>query len=238
MTPPLARVVWRPCWRLVSSRFPPVGLFDRVAAPEDLAIVQSIEGLTNDRLRDQLGDITLVAPEDRVTGPGTTPIMAAFTHPPLQGSRFTNGDFGVYYAAKSIDTAIAETAFHRARFLAATNEAPIEIDMRSYAADLDAELHDIRGLREELPTIYESSPDQYGAPQVFAAELRARGSNGIAYDSVRDPGGECAAVLRPKALSPVRQGPHFTYVWNGRQITDIYRKTLHRSQGESTSYPL
>jgi hypothetical protein len=226
--PPVRRVCWRPCWRLVSSRFPPQTLFDRVARPADLEIVFEIEGLTNDRLRQEAGDLRLVPPEDRVSGPGTTPIMAAFTHLRPEGSRFTDGTYGVYYAAKTIATAIAETCFHRARFLAATGEPPLEIDLRSYASDLDGALHDIRGQREAAPALYDPDPAHYGAPQAFAADLRARGSNGIVYDSVRDPRGECVAILRPPVLSPVRQGPHYCYVWDGREISAVYEKRLHR----------
>lgn len=231
MTPPLSQVAWKPCWRLVPSRFPPTGLFDRVARPEDLEIVLNIEGLTNERLREQVGDISLVAPQDRLVGPGTTPIMAAFTHLNPDGSRFTNGDFGVYYAAKSTDTAIAETRFHRARFLAATNEPPIEIDMRSYASDLEAAAHDLRGFQEALPAIYDPDPTNYGAAQTLAVELRASGSSGIAYDSVRDPGGECVAIFRPPVLSPVRHGPHFCYVWDGYSITSVYVKNRYEPGG-------
>ena len=222
MTPPLSQVTWKPCWRLVPSRFPPTGLFDRVASPEDLEIVLHIEGLTNDRLREQAGDISLVAPEDRRVGPGTTPVMAAFTHLNPDGSRFTNGEYGVYYAAKVIDTAIAETRFHRARFLAATNEPPIEVDMRSYASDLEAAMHDLRGLQEALPAIYDRDPANYSAAQTLAGKLRNDGSNGIVYDSVRNTGGECVAIFRPPVLSPVRQGPHLCYVWDGRSITSVY----------------
>ena len=32
-TPPVAHVDWKPCFRIIPSRFPPIGLFDRVAAP-------------------------------------------------------------------------------------------------------------------------------------------------------------------------------------------------------------
>lgn len=225
MTPDLRRICWKPSWRLVSSRFPPVGLFDRVASSEDLDIVQAIEGLTNDRLREELGDISLVPEEDRIFGPGTTPIMAAFTHLNGQGSRFTDGSYGVYYAAESIETAVAETRFHRSRFLAATKEPPIEIDMRSYAAGLDADLHEIARMQAELPDIYAPDPSQYGPAQSFAKALRAAGSNGIHYSSVRDPGGECIAVFRPRVMQPVVQGKHYCYVWNGREITDVYVKT-------------
>lgn len=218
-------IVWKPCWRLVPSRFPPLGLFDRVADPGDLDIVIAIESLTNDRLRDDIGDITLVPPDERVSGPGTTPIMAAFTHLNPEGSRFTGGRYGVYYAAIDIETAIAETRFHRTRFLAATNQPPIEIDMRSYASDLVAQLHDIRNRQTDMPTIYTNEPMQYASAQILAKQLRDEGSNGIVYDSVRHTGGECVAVFRPRLLTPVKQGPHYCYVWDGVKITTVYKKS-------------
>jgi hypothetical protein len=235
IAPPISRVAWHPCWRLVPSRFPPVGVFDRVAAPEDLEIIFAIEALTNDRLLDESGDIALVPPEDRVSGPGTTPIMAAFTHLNPEGSRFTDGSYGVYYAGKDLDTAIAETRFHKARFLAATNEPPIEIDMRSYASDLNSALHDIRRMQARIPAVYTDDPASYLPPQTLAKALRDAGSNGIVYDSVRYSGGECAAVFKPRALSPARQGPHFCYVWNGEAITEIYQKSHYRP-GQSFRY--
>lgn len=223
--PPISHINWAPCWRLVPSRFPPAGLFDRVADPEDLDIVFAIEALTNDRLRDGTGEISLVPPGERISGPGTTPIMAAFTHLNPEGSRFTDGTYGVYYAANTIDTAIAETRFHRALFLSATKEPPIEIDMRSYASDLNTGLHDIRKLHTHMPEIYTPDPNRYIHAQSMARDLRNTGSNGIVYDSVRFPGGECAAIFRPRLLSPVQQGSHYCYVWNGQEITHIYKKS-------------
>ncbi len=224
---PISHVDWQPCWRLVSSRFPPVGLFDRVADPDDLDIVYAIESLTNDRLLDETGDINLVKPEDRISGEGTTPIMAAFTHLNPEGSHFTDGSYGVYYAGNTIDTAIAETQYHRALFLAATRQPPTEIDMRSYASDLSVELHDIRLCQSSMPQIYNLDPNHYADAQALAKTLRNAGSNGIVYDSVRMFGGECVAVFRPCVLSPARQGPHFCYVWDGRKITNVYKKTMH-----------
>ena len=224
MSPPLARVTWTPSWRLISSRFPPAGLFDRVSAPADLEAVFFIEGLTNDRLRDEAGALSLVPPEDRVAGPGTTPIMAAFTHCNPDGSRFSDGTYGVYYAAYSIDTAIAETRFHRERFLAMTDEPPLEIDMRAYASEIDCDLHDVRGAHEARPEIYDPDPSRYGPAQALARDLRTNGANGIVYDSVRDRGGQCVAIFRARVLSPVTQGPHFCYVWDGHAIVQVYEK--------------
>lgn len=42
--------------------------------------------------------------------------------------------------------------------------------------------------------------------------------------AVRLPGEECVAIFQPRILSPVRQGPHYCYVWNGQEITHIYKK--------------
>ena len=178
--------------------------------------------MTNDRLRDEVGVLALVPPEDRVSGPGTTPIMAAFTHLNPEGSRFTDGSFGVFYAGLTLDTAIAETRHHRARFLAATDEPAQEIDMRVYAVDLEAGLHDIRGLADSHAYLYD--PDSYIHAQGLGAELRDAGADGILYQSVRDPGGECAAVFRPRLLSNSRQERHLCYMWDGTAITTIYEK--------------
>lgn len=223
---PVAPVRWAPCWRVVPSRFPPIGLFERVADPADLDAVFQIEALTNDRLRDEVGELVRVPPAERVSGPGAGYVMAPFTHVAPGGGRFTDGTFGAYYAAESLATAIAETTYHRARFLAATHEPPMELDMRALAATLDAPLHDVRGLGAAHPEWYRS--DDYAAPQALARVLRAAGSWGVAYDSVRDPGGQCVAVFRPRALAGCRQGAHLTYVWDGERIAFVYEKRALR----------
>lgn len=224
MVPPVTRVEWRPSYRIIPSRFPPVGLYDRVADPADLEAIFAVENLTNPRLRQEAGDISLVPPEDRVSGPGTTPIMAAFTHLNPEGSRFSDGTYGVYYACRSLNTAVAESRYHRERFLMRTEEEPIELDMRTYLADLEGDLHDIRG-RKDLGAVYD--PNNYSASQVLGRELKAVNSYGVVYDSIRDPGDECAGVLRPPVLSPCIQGPHFGYIWDGSRVTTVYEKTLY-----------
>lgn len=217
----MARIRWAPSYRLVPSRFPPVGLFDRVARPEDLDFVFAAEALTNDRLRDEVGELRLVPPEDRVSGPGTTPVMAAFTHLNPEGSRFSDGTYGVYYAAKDMATAIAESAYHRGIFLARTKEPGGEIDLRSYLADIRADVVDLRGYgRRRKPDLM--SPDSYAASQVFGREKRTAGAGGIVYDSVRRAGGLCVAMFRARLVTKCRQGPHICLVWDGSAITGWY----------------
>ena len=89
--PPVRRIRWNQAWRIVPSRFPPVGVYDRIADPADLDAVFAIEALTNPRLREEAGALKLVAKEHRISGPGSTPVMAAFTHLNPEGSRFSDG---------------------------------------------------------------------------------------------------------------------------------------------------
>ena len=221
---PLRRITWAACVRTIPSRFPPIDLFERVASPGDLEAVLAIESLTNDRLRQEAGEISLVRREDRVTGSGAGFVMAPFTHPAPGGGRFTDGTYGAYYAARDEATAVAETCYHRERFMRATGQPRMELDMRLLVARLAGELHDLRGMRAELPDIY--ALDDYTASQALGRSLRAAGSHGIAYDSVRRDGGECAAVLRPPVLSRCRQTKHLSYLWDGERIAHVYEKRL------------
>jgi hypothetical protein len=218
---PLSRSRWRNAARLIPSRYPPIQLFEEVADPGDLEAVFYIEGLTNPRLREEVGEISLIPPEDRVSGPGTSAIMAAFTHLNPFGSRFTNGSYGIYYCARTLETAIAETRFQRERFLRDAALPATIIEMRVYYADILKALHDIRGRRSTEPALYH--PDDYSVSQSFGQKLRLARSFGLYYDSVRHAGGECAAVFRPQALSPAHQGEHFGYRWNGAVIDTVFR---------------
>lgn len=220
---PVRAVDWPRSVRIVSSRYPPVGVFDRVASPGDLEATLALEGMTNERLRDEAGDVELVAPADRVVGPRTTPIMAAFTHP--RASRFSDGSFGVYYCAAAARTAIRETVYHRAVFLRHGAFEPVDVEMREYVAPLQANLHDLRGRGADWPELYD--PGDYSASQPFGARVRATGGLGISYDSVRDPdGGWCAGVMRPPALvGPCTLGRHLVYQWDGERIAHVLSVT-------------
>jgi len=208
-------------YRIIPSEYPPVNFFERLVEPFLMEALFHIESLTNDRLRQEAGDISLVPAEDRVSGPGSTPVMAAFTHIGTS-SRFSDGSYGVYYAARDMDTAFAESIHSRTRFLLYTREEAGEINMRVYIGEVAEPMHDVRGKGyEELHV-----PDDWAASQAFGKEMRDAGSWGIVYRSVRNPGGECIAALRPPAVTIPRQGSHFSYVWDSSRITRVYQKRL------------
>ena len=206
---------WR-AFRIVPSRFPPVDVWDRIAAPADFDALAEIEGLTNPRIREALGVLATVPRHRWVSGPGTTPVMAAFTHLNPEGSRFSDGTYGVYYAAREIETAIRETVYHRERFLARTREPPQRIQMRCYATSIKRSFNDIRGGHPAL-----HDPNSYVASQQFARELRTSNSNGVVYDSVRKAGGQCIAAFWPDCVGRCTQGKHYEYHWNGACISRV-----------------
>ncbi len=218
--PAVRAVRFAPCHRIVASRMPTIHLFERVANAEDWEALYRLESMTNTRIRNEAGELNMVPKADRVFGPNASIVMAPFTHLSPQGTRFTDGSFGAYYAAESIDTAIAETRFHRENFLRATRQAPTELEMRCYLADVACELHDLRGRSIELPDIYD--PSSYRASQKLGRQLRNGGSNGVAFDSVRRAGGQCLAVFRPRLVQNVRQNVHLRYAWDGTAISEVY----------------
>ncbi len=218
----MRRVRWAQACRIVPTRFPAVNLFDRVASAEDFAALYALEALTNERMRDEVGLVEWVPKGERIYGPGSGPIMAAFTHVNTEGSRFGNGQFGVFYAARERATAVAETRFHHARFLAATNEAAMHLPMRLYHVAIDAKLHDLRPLGAVPALIYH--PGDYRHSQVLGVRLRQAGSAGVAYRSVRREGGHCVGLFRPRGASACLHAAYLLYAWNGVQFTDVYEK--------------
>lgn len=227
MTPaaPEAMVRWRGAPRLVPSRYPVVGLFDRVATPDDVDALIELETWTNDRIAGELGILTAIPRGEWVVGrPMASVVMAAFCHPRPGGSRFAGEDRGAWYAGRSIETSLAESIYHRTEELREIGAFDTRVQMRVYLADFAATFHDIRGHFPEpgrraasagvWAAIYD--PRDYRASQRFARALFDRGSNGIVYRSVRHPGGECLACFRPPLVRSVRAGGHYEFTWDGK----------------------
>ncbi len=223
MSYPIVSLKWRPAFRVIPSRFPAVGLFERVARPEDFDALYALEALTNDRLRDEVGDISLVPPEERLFGPGSTCIMAAFTHLNPHGSRFSDGSYGVFYCARQRDTAIAETRYHAARFMAATREPPMRLQMRLYSVDAQGRVADLRKIAQTEPRIVD--PDDYAYTQSLGRSLRSEGALGIVYPSVRHRGGQCLAAFRTALVKNCLHAAYLEYQWNGEGIDAVFEVT-------------
>ncbi|MEO0419465.1 MAG: RES family NAD+ phosphorylase [Pseudomonadota bacterium] len=219
---PQSQIEWPGAVRIIRSIHPPIDLFEDIADPADWPLLISAEQKTNPRLVENIGNLDLVPPDRRVGGQGATYLMAPFTHVSLdRPTRFSDGSFGVLYAGQEFETALLETIHHHGRFMARTNEAPgWTSQFREILLDIDANLHDLRAEGDE----YEAAlaPDDYSASQAVGIKLRASGSDGIVYPSVRHNGGECAGLFFPDLAANARQGRHLDYHWDGDQV-DLYR---------------
>jgi hypothetical protein len=196
----------QPSYRLIPSRFPPIGLFDTVATSADLEAAMELAGWTNDRLVAER--IARLPREEWVYGRANASIvMAAFLHASPTGARFTGPDLGAWYASGDIKTSAAEVGHHLHREAAARHVPGLSRIYRAYSARLDGDHVDLRGLKAEMPELYR--PDSYVSSQSFGEARRREGGIGILYGSIRLKGGTNVVAFRPSRIQDVTQADHF-----------------------------
>ena len=234
---PTCRVDWPQAWRVIASRYPPITLFERLTPdPAVWDALVALEQLTNPRVRDEIGDIALVPPDERVTGPGASTVMASFTHLNPKGSRFSDGSFGVYYAAAALETAIAETVFHFEAFARDSADPPRSEDFRVLTGVVVADFEDVAALPDtERHAILDT--DSYAASQAYAKQLRSAGANGVAYPSVRHAGENASArSARGPSEFPTRSAiSSIDGTASGSIATSITRATNGSPSGNRSS---
>jgi hypothetical protein len=178
------------------------------------------EARTNPRLMEGIGQLDLVPPGRRVAGPGASWLMAPFVHAsPDRPGRFHDGRFGALYAGNRFEVALFETVHHHGRFMAATGEPQgWTSQFRELVMAVGATLADLRG--GGFAAVLD--PDDHGAGQGLARDLRGRGDDGLVYPSVRYPAGEAVALFWPDLARAPVQGRHLDYHWNGARV-DLVR---------------
>jgi len=218
-----AHVRWKGAVRIIRSLFPPIDLFEDIADPADWPLLIAAEQKTNPRLMTSIGNIELVPAARRVSGPGASYLMAPFTHSsPDRPSRFSDGSFGVLYAAKHYETALFETVHHHARFMAQTEQLPgWTSQFREIILNVDAHLSDLRTKDVNLNDYLQ--PNDYSISQRLGEALRTEDGDGITYPSIRHQGGECVGLFYPDLASRAAQGRHLDYHWNGERV-DLVRE--------------
>jgi RES domain len=219
---PLSSVTWESAARIVRSIYPPIDLFEDISDPADWPLLISAEQKTNPRLMEHIGNLDLVPEGRRVGGTGATYLMAPFCHvSPDRKSRFSDGSFGVLYVGNAFEVALLETIYHHERFMARTREAAgWTSQFREIIMDVEARIHDLR--KPDADQLQALDPNSYAVGQLLAAQLRADGSDGLVYPSVRHKGGECVALFYPDLAANAVQGRHLDYHWDGTRV-DFYR---------------
>ena len=130
-------------------------------------------------------------------------VLAAFLHVAPGGGRFNGPELGAWYASAEIRTAAAEVGHHLRREAMARNVPTMHRVFRSYMARLVGDFLDVRG-EARL-----HDPASYAVSQPFGEGERAKGGDGLVFDSVRHKGGVNAAAFRPSKILDVVQAAHF-----------------------------
>lgn len=127
------------------------------------------------------------------------------------GSRFRRAGFtkGVFYAAKRIETALAEMAFYRLLFYAESPATPLPVNPAEYTA-FAADIHTDAAIDLTKPALSRDAASwtdltNYGPCQNLADTAREASIQAILYRSVRDPGrGNNIALLTPLGFKSKR----------------------------------
>ena len=217
MTLPLAPVAEPATVRLIPTAYfkPPV-LRSLVDDEEELKVLEDIEALTNRRQRAQkTGLRDLDARELVFAAWGHTHINAAFSYTRPEGNRFNGPGRGAWYCAFDDLTAIDEVGYHRTRELARIDHFHDEAVYQALLAGFLGDFHDLRDANEPLPCLDPNPEIGYPAGQALARDLRASGSRGIVYPSVRRPVGECLVAFEPHLVQNVRPAAKWKLIWDG-----------------------
>lgn len=214
---PVSTIAYPKTVRLVSTaRLREAVLANLVDSQVELDELAEIEAATSSRIRAQATGIDGLAASELVFDvPHAHFINASFAYAkPREPNRFNGETRGAWYSALSVETCLAEIAFHMTDFLARTGVFEATVDYAEMFSSVSGDFLDLR-LLPQHPALAPEKARGYPVGNALAAEARAAGLNGIIYPSVRHESGTCLAVLRPAAVQSVRQGDVWRLRWAG-----------------------
>ncbi|MDR3669517.1 MAG: RES family NAD+ phosphorylase [Holophaga sp.] len=187
-------------WRLIPTRVPSADLLARVADPADYDLLNALESQTNRRIQ--------------AFGHANVYVAAAFAYS-LGGtpSRFNDGTWGTIYVGLEAETALEEVRFWQSRYLKGDRAAATRLDFRMLSGTLEGEFLDLRSadLRAEFDR------NSYGASQAFA-RIHQPAERGLAYPSLRAPGGSCVVGFRTDTVRDLKHHHQVVMAWDGKEL--------------------
>ena len=207
-------------------------------------LVRNIKGirvsqdLFDDLARDPADRAVAIAAEGATRLPSAAPLITrpfdygtVITYPFVphnwHATRYSDGlQYGVWYGALELETTVRETLYHWHRFVTDSFSIDREIvgERRVFQVRCEAILIDLRNANERR-LVHRTD---YTFTQQLGGYLSRRAQSGLLAPSARGPG-SAAAILRPEALSDVRDLCYLTYRMHPRERT----ATVERVPGET-----
>lgn len=170
-------------------------------------------------------------------------IYAPFEYGPWisEPSRFRPlGGHGVFYGAFDVKTALIEQAWHKRKFVSASEglgdvkALPLQV----FEVSVETKLVDTQLPPFDQDSAIWLSPRDYSGTQAFAKTAKDASLNAIKYASVRNiPNGQCLAVLSLKAITskkPHQLDGNWWLSISGNNVNLIHDKLL--ATGDSFSH--
>jgi hypothetical protein len=137
-----------------------------------------------------------------------------------QSSRYSDGSFGVWYGADTVETTIFETAYHWYHGVLLDAEGysgeAVAIERKVYNVACDALVLDLRPCVDKFPALLHRT--DYAFAQQVGARLQREGHPGLVTPSVRYPEGLGYVVFNDAVLSNPRVNCMLTYRLKGEHI--------------------
>ncbi|UUY01306.1 RES family NAD+ phosphorylase [Sphingomonas sp. J315] len=198
--------------RLIPSRFPPIRVYERIAANDQHDAVTELEVLTSPRVRARQRLIGIGAVDE------ASPQLQNWNHAPFtylnpEGSALFRPAIAVLELFDTLQTALAVSVVRRERFLRSTRVPKLGLDMRVLTTRIRGEFADLRGA---------ALPDNKSERWTIGDRLVKAQVDGVLFNCPERSGASCLAVLNSGVLERSVQADHFRFVWDGARILSLY----------------
>ncbi|MGF1477250.1 MAG: hypothetical protein ACFB6S_17030 [Geminicoccaceae bacterium] len=205
----LTHVVWEGAWHLAPRRFPQDDSLISIGAGEPPEVLKAIDRLTRDNLFPIRGGFANAA---------EAALLEALGSASGEASWLGDGTFACLEFAADFEIAMNLAAGRLERFLGATDQRAMEIDLQARRVDIDGHFVDLTALGSDHAAIRQA-----------LKQARLAGQTGVLLRVIH--GGRAVIAFTPDAWSHAREDSRFAMSWNGREVETAYEKRLLRLVG-------
>jgi hypothetical protein len=198
---------WKAAWFETGVQNKASSLWRGVEAQHVIATMRLVDSLDEHRALEDLLESSKPPVPEEAAGQHFL-VFTPFRYRSRFPSRFRRAtDPGVWYGAEELETACAEVAYWRWRFLIDSDglrDQALHTEHTFFQARIRGRCADLTAAPWKSAARAWTQKRDYAACQDLGHKARSRDLGWIRYASVRTADGTCAAVLKPDALSLAR----------------------------------